>query len=158
MGRKPTRPLSFQERQEIEKQIALGILTSRIATAIERDKTTVRIEIQRHGGRDVYNAKKAHEDALARYNRTCIKRRHVLTDEEAEKIKEGLKLGYSKEKIKRVYGISDLLVRNYFKENGLVPANNSEYVVYESNLAGRVCALEAQVEILIEQIKEMARK
>lgn len=58
-----SQPLHFWERKIIESMIIDGRSLSCIAVYLSRGRTTILFEVKRNGGRDVYTATKAQENA-----------------------------------------------------------------------------------------------
>ena len=67
--RPPAAHLSLSEREEISRGVAAGLSARQISTVIGRPASTVSREIARHGGRSVYRAQAAHDQATANRRR-----------------------------------------------------------------------------------------
>lgn len=65
---KPNSQLTSEEREKIEILIKEGMSCAEIGREIGRGKNSIVVEIRRNGGREVYNAKQAHKNALIRKN------------------------------------------------------------------------------------------
>lgn len=55
--------LKLEERKEIEHLLALPVSICKISRIIKRPKQTIVMEVRRNGGKQLYNADKAHERA-----------------------------------------------------------------------------------------------
>ncbi len=60
-----SRPLTLEERKQIEQLIKQGLSCGNIAQEINRSKNCVVVEVRRNG-KELYNAKLAHKDAIER--------------------------------------------------------------------------------------------
>jgi len=76
--RRSERTLTLAEREEISRGIASGSSIREIARGLERAASTVSREVARHGGRPVYRASEADQQAwkLALRPKTCRLARH----------------------------------------------------------------------------------
>ena len=76
--RRSERTLTLAEREEISRGIASGSSIREIARGLERAASTVSREVARHGGRPVYRASEADDDAWksALRPKVCLLARH----------------------------------------------------------------------------------
>ena len=76
--RRSQRTLTLAEREEISRGIASGSSIREIARGLERAASTVSREVARHGGRPVYRASEADQQAwkLALRPKACLLARH----------------------------------------------------------------------------------
>src|SRR6202789_660725 len=72
--RRSLRPLTLAEREDISRGIASGSSIREIARGLERAASTVSREVARHGGRPVYRASEADQQAwkLAQRPKACL--------------------------------------------------------------------------------------
>lgn len=90
------KPLTLEGREDISRGLARGISSKDIARSIGRDESAVSREIERHGGRAAYRARKA--GAAARESRARPEKRKIDSDRELRKRVTGdLMKGWSPE-------------------------------------------------------------
>ena len=66
MDARDPRYFTLEERKEIERLCKLGMSGGRIAKSINRSKNGINAEIRVNGGKENYNAEKAHFDGIKR--------------------------------------------------------------------------------------------
>src|SRR5258707_6337749 len=78
VGRRSLRSLTLAEREDISRGIASGSSIREIAIGLERAASTVSREVARHGGRPVYRASEADDQAWksALRPKVCLLARH----------------------------------------------------------------------------------
>lgn len=70
-------PLTYEERKSIQKFVREGLSCCQIAKSINRSKNAIVVEVRR-GGKELYNAKKAQEDADKRRKKQTTRIKNTL--------------------------------------------------------------------------------
>jgi IS30 family transposase len=141
--------LVLSEREVIEELLKKGYTLERIASVISRSYSCVKKEIRRNFGREKYNAKQANREAYLRHVHRIQKTEKNLTEEQAASIKDGIGQKLSQDQISIKSGVSVYKLKKYFREN-----NISYMPRYMGGLNDRISALESQIEILTQLMKE----
>ena len=141
--------LKIEERIKIKELLdpRLELSLSFIAKQMGRSKTCVGKEIRQNGGRYKYDPQVAHKAALDRHKLMGVLQRAVSPEVEIQ-VKEALLEKNSITYCMLKYGLTRDCVRNIRTKFGIF-----FWETEETSLEGRMCALEMQVEILIEQIR-----
>src|SRR6202043_3486495 len=112
--RRSPRTLTLAEREEISRGIASGLSIREIARGLQRATSTVSREVTRHGGRPLYRASEADDQAWksALRPRPCLLARHrklrtivaskLIVDWSPEQISGWLKIQYPNNESMRV--------------------------------------------------------
>src|SRR5271168_3491149 len=112
--RRSLRTLTLAEREDISRGIACGLSIREIANGLQRAVSTVSREVARHGGRPLYRANEADQQAWesALRPKACLLAMHVklqrivasklLADWSPEQISGWLKIQYPKDESLRV--------------------------------------------------------
>jgi hypothetical protein len=143
---------TLEERIQIETLISAGLSCVQIARELNRSADSIENEIQRGGGRAVYNGKALHERVL----RNLSKRRKPLSEEQIAQIEKGISLGLGCYHIRKMAGCGTRRIFQYIKKHH--PTYKSFVRTSEQYLTSRIDSLEMQVEILFEQIKELTNE
>lgn len=150
MSRAGSTEICLEDRIEIERLLNLGYKLGCIASILGRSASGIKLEVSRNGHRSNYNAKQAHEAAIARKNAGSRKKEKNLTPEKIEQINNLLKENLSINRICNECQISHHLLKSYLQRHQLktTPMNYTGFDM-------RIRALEAQMEIALEKIKEL---
>lgn len=146
-------PLTLEERQKIQELVGKGYSFARVGREIGRSKTCVTMEIKKNSGPSYYKAEKAHETSKDRRQAGWDKQKRPLTKERIESIKKLIESGESVTSIARHAQCSQRTVLK------LIPREyKTEKMLNYISLKDRIEALEAQNEIIVEQLKMLVRK
>lgn len=142
-------PLTFDERKQIEEMLKWHLSHKDMAKRLGRATSCVDTEL-RYFKNEPYNAEKAHKDALVRRKKRCTHANEKFSPEDELYIRTKLADNWSILSIRNHLKCKQSNLYAYIKENNLHSrANLTE--IFE----GRLSALEMQIEILIDQIKEL---
>ena len=75
--KKGNKPITFEERKEIQKLLSKGLSCSEISRYINRSKNGVVTEVRRGGGKDSYLAKKSQKEADLKNSIRCEKLKKI---------------------------------------------------------------------------------
>lgn len=142
--------LSEEDRVEIEKFLKMGYKIGGIAQILGRSHSGIKLEISRNGTKETYNAATAHQAAIARKEAGRRKKEKNLTPQQIEEINKLLKDNLSINKICKLSGVTYHRVTSYLNRNNLT-STPMHYTGFDM----RIRALEAQMGIVLEKIKEM---
>lgn len=148
MKHKGSVEITFEERKAIEKLLSENWTIGAIASSIGRSHSGIKLEIRRSGGRDSYNAQKAHECHLAIRRDAVIKNQKGLSDETVRIIKEGISRGDSLTKIRKAANVTRHMLKESIKRFGW-ESKKRNYVSFIE----RIEVIESQVEILFDVLK-----
>lgn len=137
--------IDFDERISIEKMIKDGLSIRQIAIALNRSATPVRHEILRCGYIKNYNAESAHKNVAEVKRKKNEKAKFKITEEKKNQIHEWYKEGRSLAFISSESEISLSIVKKI--------TNHERVDTHE-----RLTALEEQIKILTDMIKEIYAK
>lgn len=151
-------PLSYEERIKIHELLQQGLTYRTIANAINRYVDTIKVELTRGGGPFTY----CPHDAQQRYEKTkanAVGRRiGRYSEEETRLMEDAISKGYTKNKISTESGVSYYRVVSYLdKFHHGYECSTDQIKIERTSLEARVISLEMQVEILLEQIKELRK-
>jgi IS30 family transposase len=148
-GKKLTKlSLTLQERREIERLLKEGLSISRTARTINRSSSGVSAEVLINGGRKLYNAEKAQKNHIHRISVPRGKNQwKAIGADQKKEIIQLLDMGNSIKQInlKTKIPCSMILLIKHEQRNNMEDAQSFE---------DRIGALEAQMEILIEQLRK----
>ena len=154
-----TLPLTFEEREIIERNIKNGMSAGRICHLIRRSATGIQREIRRNGGRSNYSALDAQRASDKTHISAVIKRRRKFSEEAHNYIVEGIKAGKSVSALGRELNVAYGSLSNYIRWNkildGQLPTSLPVNPVNPVNLNERVTSLELQLEIITEHLKKL---
>lgn len=153
MSGKGASDLRLEERRMIEKLIKDGRTNGNIAYHINRTGSCVKKEILRHGGRANYSAVKAQEAADLRRETKNAKISKGLLPSEQEIVKKLALEGHSINSIRSKTAISRHLLTRFLRESGIA-VKSRHYLSFED----RITQLELQMEILIDQVRELKNR
>lgn len=150
-----TVPITYEERLKIESLMKQGILNCKaIAQVLGRHWKAIQIEIKRGGGRQFYTA----EVAQARADKMKSNRVHLLkrkfSESEIEEIVTCRAKGHSIWAIARTIGCGESTMRRFLEEKKIKAPARGDVITLDD----RVRALEVQITILEEEIKELKSK
>ncbi len=140
---------TLSEMKTIETELRGGKTCSVIAKMLNRSKAGIVGEVRKGGGREKYNAETRHLQAFrAKTSRTV-----GFSEKQKATIMQMVHEGRLQNDIRYKIGCSYEKLNNYLIENGL-----KKQVPDEVTLMERMDALEMQLQILTEQIKEILCK
>ena len=153
MAGKGSTELVLEERKQIEFLLKNGYRTGGIAKILQRTHCCIKAEIRKNGFRTNYNAAMAHEAAIIRKKSRKSKLKGNLTEEEIALITDGINQGLSLNKISKLVGISSYKISAYLRGNNIkcVPKG---YLGFEN----RVQSLEMQIEIVLDELRELRKQ
>lgn len=149
-------PLSYEERKFLEKCIKEGKSYPKIALLLGRHQQTLTHEVKKSGlTQKTYDADIAQNQAHLRKNKISrIKKPPFNPSAEQLRIMELLMAeGKSKYDIRSRLGVSTRRFQKYMSENH--PSYKAQYSVGLPSFENRISALEMQIEILCDTIKEL---
>ena len=139
--------LSLEERETIERFLSEGLSVSAIAHIMKRPPSTIGFEVKKNSKDGVYTAAVAHVLTRARISKRAESA--SFPPSAVKLLEQGINSGWSIKKIADISGIAQFSVKKYIdlkKENQEKEMRNS--------LEMRIAALEQQIKILFEIIKE----
>lgn len=143
--------LTLYERIFIEDHLRKGLRAFSIAKLLDRPALTVYRDIKLNSVNGVYNGLIAHETALARKKKSSDARRTKFSESDIQymrdKLKEGATLGYLCSEFK----ISTKTLSKLLNLEKLKPGPKPDTL----GITDRLCALEDQMKLLFEIIKEL---
>ena len=156
-------PITFTERQEIERCVALGYGQSRIAREIKRSTGAIYYELVHFSVDGVYTATEAQKKRDAAWFRQTTSGRVKSNAETIQQVEKLRKEGYSFTRIAHMLNISPSniprMIDRYYKRTGKLsvpePSKELPKAPSESDLESRVSSLELQIQILVEQIRSL---
>lgn len=155
--RKPF-PLSYEERKIIYEMIQQGYTHRSISEKIDRYIDTVSVEIQRNGGTRSYCPHKAQAGFEKRKLAGAQRRSDNFSENEKQSLEESIAAGYTINKTAVISGVSHFRVNRYInKFHPGYKASNDQIRIERLSLESRVTSLEMQLEIIVEQIKELRK-
>ena len=153
MAGKGATEINFEERRKIRLFLDDGSRTGRIAEILGRSHSAIKQEILRGGGKEKYCPEKCQREYEERREAKKLRLRKGLTEKEVDDIQKCIEEGLSQNKICEKTGVSFYRIREYFKRNAIAYKPK-----HFTGLEGRIVALEFQVEILIDKIKELCEQ
>jgi Helix-turn-helix domain len=146
------------ERQIIERMLKEGHNFAEIGRFLGRTRGSIKQEIFRAGGKNNYNAEQAEAAAIRRMENMCSKLRVLgtkkISDEQKEIMKRGIDENWSLNKIRVSAGVGRSALDRFVKENHILRPTG-EMLGNTRMLYERIKMLEMQLEIIIDQIKEL---
>lgn len=146
--------LSFEERQKIEKLLYHGFSFSKIAKSIGRSKHCIQNEMIMNGGREVYDAKIAQESSEQRRllkEKSASKKSENIQAEILPQVQELHNKGFGFWEIRKTLKIGVISLMGTFRRMN-VPIPHTFSMI--EKLEDKVSALEQQIEIILDMIKE----
>lgn len=153
MAGKGATELSLEDRVQIEKFLRLGYKIGGIAQILGRSPSGIKKEIERNGHKSEYSAQKAHEAAIQRKNAGNRSKQKSLTDQEVQQIMHLINERKSIHSIVDETGISRHRLVGFMKSKQL-----KSIPMHYTGFNMRIEALEAQMEIALEKIKELCEQ
>lgn len=145
-----TKNLNLEERLFIEKSLKENLSHGRIAYFLNRARSTISQEIHKNGGQLTYNAKEAQDRRDMRQSGRLYKLCYQLSDEKINEIKDMVSKGYSMNRISKVIECAPSTVSLVLKRLKIA-IKKQNYTAFME----RVEALEEQISLIFETIKEM---
>lgn len=150
MAGKETTELCLEDRIQIEKFLKLGYKLGSIANILGRSHAGIKLEISRNGCRSNYKAETAHQAARSRKEAGIRSQAKNLTPSEIEQINAMVSENKSLNAICQSVGITYHQLNKYLKRHGI-----STTPMHYTGFDMRIRALESQMEIVLEKIKEI---
>lgn len=146
--------LSLSEREVIENHLKNGLNMDEVARMLGRAKSSIQNEVSRNGGRYNYNASSAHmrsEEIRRHKNESLCKK---LNEDQIKTIQDGISRELSIKQICDESGIERNRLFRFLNRNS--PREpQKDRTEEKTNLEERVSCLEMQVEIIIEQLRNL---
>lgn len=142
--------LTLEDRRQIEALVKKGYMQSYIARTIGRNKSTINTELKKYGDLDNYNAVIAHKNHCVNVRRSNQKRTKIFSQDALISIQEKYRKGLSLKAIADELQTSKWVIKNVIKRMNLRKRS-----LEGTSLDSRVDALEMQLEIIIEQLREL---
>lgn len=149
MKTKGNRNFTKSERKTIEKMLGEGSPVSRIATFLGRSHSGLASEINRTGGRTVYTEELGTQIAEKLATRSLERIKPFFTEDECKLIKQYFVGGMSTNALKDLFQTTRYTINRVL--NGTFDKVNSPKRMF---LEDRISALEQQIEIILDIIKE----
>lgn len=141
--------ITLEERILIEKFIKKGVSTTEIGKILNRSKNVINVEIRRMGGKDSYDAEKAHEQSDLRNERkNKSSSGSSMSDEYLPQVKIMYEEGKSFWQIRRELKINHILLNKIFSKLNI--KNIHIFDMIES-IEKRISAIEICLEKLFKE-------
>jgi predicted DNA-binding protein YlxM (UPF0122 family) len=142
--------LTIEERKRIALLVSRNVSIREIARIINRSKSCVVQELKRYKETKIYDPVVAHQEAQNRKAHRFDNLMTPYTPEQIRIIEKCVENNLSMSKIKEIIGTSYDKLKKYFIKN------NPDYIFPVSKrLEDRISALEMQMEIIVDQLKEI---
>lgn len=150
----PSRRYSFEERKIIEEMLKDSFCSTRqIASKLNRHYKSIQVEIRRSGGRESYLATEAQKRAQERNKIRRKKLEKTFSETEIYEINLMFDQRVSYSQIASVIGCSQAVIGRYFRSREMKrPRQYSKMSLLE-----RILAIEEQISIIFETLKEMKK-
>lgn len=142
--------LTLEERKRIALLVSRNVSIREIARIINRSKSCVVQELKRYKKTKIYDPVVAHQEAQNKKAHRFDNLMIPYTPEQIQIIEKCVENNFSMSKIKEMVGTSYDKLKKYFLKN------NPDYIFPVSQgLAERISAIEMQIEIIVDQLKEI---
>lgn len=151
---RPSKFITFEERQKIEELLKKNLSTRKIAKVLGRSKYCIGYELKRMGGLPNYNAISAQENAQSNLKSRGQKLKKCWSEEIEKIIMFEIANRKNLTDIALELRINRSTLMRWLKERNIDYAKCVDRSSYEQ----RISSLEMQVEIILEQLEKLNDK